>query len=632
MLLPTTPFQAKLGTNYAPSDTEITTINEILIKVDTLAIQLETQMKVLKAKHAAVTSFTASHRALLSPIRRIPADILITIFQLCMESYKKCKMAASESPLLFTRVCHQWRELVIGTPSLWSGISIHFPAYPISYSTHLPLTLDATEEEEELLDVEDNADASTLWKLEECKWKEKMERRTELVKLWLERGRECPLSVCITLNDTLTANPGVKAFTDLLSPICGSASRWAHFDLVCFDPIPSSFQSLTPSQLTQLRSVSVRWKGNKSASPTFPTNSFTNASTLRHLCLDSDSFDASIVNTLTVQWVNLTELSILGPSKYSSHGITPSIALDILNKSPALARCELNLRGEPQGSLPPTGASYRVLLPHLQHLMICESSETPSSNRVFFDSLDVPSLRSLALTSLRFRAMDIGQPEEPSLLRLLRRWGDRIRHIEFGFWRALRVDHLVQALELTPNVEELTVDLTSVDTDSVPLSFFDTYHGSKPLDLPRYKNVVLKNFEVGTNGRPQPLCPNLRVARFSLVDCTEIAAKAVARIVHSRQQEATVGGAIPIESLVIRFKSLPSSKKEGKSTTAAQWCPPSRWRESKLNAPFSDKRTIRVEWRRKQQRASEYATKTRAAFESWWDSDYESQGYRSHKS
>ncbi|KAH6918245.1 hypothetical protein BKA70DRAFT_1246662 [Coprinopsis sp. MPI-PUGE-AT-0042] len=416
-------------------------------------------MKVLKAKHAAVTSFTASHRALLSPIRRIPTDILITIFQLCMESYKKCKMAASESPLLFTRVCHQWRELVIGTPSLWSGISIHFPAYPISYSTHLPLTLDATEEEEELLDVEDNADASTLWKLEECKWKEKMERRTELVKLWLERGRECPLSVCITLNDTLTANPGVKAFADLLSPICGSASRWAHFDLVCFDPIPSSFQSLTPSQLTQLRSVSVRWKGNKSASPTFPTNSFTNASTLRHLCLDSDSFDASIVNTLTVQWVNLIELSILGPSKYSSHGITPSIALDILNKSPALARCELNLRGEPQGSLPPTGAS----------------------NRVFFDSLDVPSLRSLALTSLRFRAMDIGQPEEPSLLRLLRRWGDRIRHIEFGFWRALRVDHLVQALDVD---------------DSVPLSFFDTYHGSKPLDLPRYKNVVLKNFEI----------------------------------------------------------------------------------------------------------------------------------------
>ncbi|KAH6895029.1 hypothetical protein BKA70DRAFT_1319309, partial [Coprinopsis sp. MPI-PUGE-AT-0042] len=193
MLLPATPFQAKLGTNYAPSAIEIVTINDILLKVDEMTAQLERQMEALKAKHAAVSSFAASHRALLSPIRRVPADILTTIFLLCMDSKKECTMTPDESPLLLTRVCHHWRELAINTPSLWADVSVDVPHYPSSYLSFSRFTRDVSEQEEELLDVVDEDEAAAVLEMARGGWQKRIEMRTELVNMWLERGRQCPL-------------------------------------------------------------------------------------------------------------------------------------------------------------------------------------------------------------------------------------------------------------------------------------------------------------------------------------------------------------------------------------------------------------------------------------------------------
>ncbi|KAJ7611681.1 hypothetical protein FB45DRAFT_716777, partial [Roridomyces roridus] len=55
----------------------------------------------------------------LSPVRRLPAEILQTIFLLGSES--------SQTPNVIPvpgQVCRRWRDVVVGTPELWSRISV----------------------------------------------------------------------------------------------------------------------------------------------------------------------------------------------------------------------------------------------------------------------------------------------------------------------------------------------------------------------------------------------------------------------------------------------------------------------------------------------------------------------------
>ncbi|KAH6895019.1 hypothetical protein BKA70DRAFT_1532363 [Coprinopsis sp. MPI-PUGE-AT-0042] len=443
MLLPTTPFHAQLGTNYTPLDAEITTINRILFKVDAMAAELERQIKALKAKQAACSAFTAAHRALISPIRRVPADILTTIFLLCMESYKKSKMVASESPLLFTRVCHQWRELAIGTASLWTNISIRISSYPLFYSAHVPLMHGTTEEQQELLDVEDEGEAGAALELVRDRWKRQIVRRTELVRFWLERGRECPLSVSVTIRDKVSCPPGAKAVSDLLSLICKHASRWMHFDLFCFNPIHNDLLSLVASQLTRLRSFSMKWQdhANRELTSAIPPDAFTNALTSQHLWLH---YPGVISSTLTIQWGKLTELALVEPSSYGARGSTPSVVLAILNSCPALLRCEVNLGDEYGEPLETTMPPYRVLLPHLRRLAVFDTGRCPLKTRAFFDSLDLPSIRSI--TSPRYSTVDAGRSTELPTISLLRRWGTSLRNADFGYSKIHNMAHLIQAL------------------------------------------------------------------------------------------------------------------------------------------------------------------------------------------
>ncbi|KAH6918246.1 hypothetical protein BKA70DRAFT_1246666 [Coprinopsis sp. MPI-PUGE-AT-0042] len=502
-----------------------------------------------------------------------------------MDSNTKCSMTPGESPLLLTHVCHRWRELAISSPSLWASVSINIPSYPSSHLAHGPLMRDATEEEEELLEFEDEVGAAL--DMVRSRWQRAIGRSTELVRLWLKRGRGYPLSVSVILNDKVVSS-GVEAVGDLLSLICEHAPRWTHLDLFY----------------------------DMSVAPTFPPDSFTNATTLRQLCLHSPR---AIFDTLVIQWGNITELSLSGgPSTGIPCGITSSRALAILKNCPALVQCQLYPGDSFQGSLASTQAPYRVLLPHLQRLVISESSQN-SSTRTFFDFLDIPSLHSLALTNLEFRTVGMGPPAEPSHLLLLQRWGDRIRSIEFGYWPMLTVSNLIQALELTPNVEELTVDLSSIGTRHTPL--WQGVH-DRPIDgqlsLHLARKSLLRNFEVGANERPQPLCPNLRSVRFSVSFFGEYCS-----------QSGTAGIA-QLQSLIVRFRSSPY----GGHNAAEEWSPPPRWRESQLNKLCLGERTIGVEWlnivvENSKQRTASRRGSQRADFESWWD--HQSRSYRSYK-
>ncbi|KAE9402002.1 hypothetical protein BT96DRAFT_879853 [Gymnopus androsaceus JB14] len=58
------------------------------------------------------------YSALLSPIRRVPNDVLCVIFGHYCRSYKTAR-----APVKLASICSHWRSVVISTPSLWSNFT-----------------------------------------------------------------------------------------------------------------------------------------------------------------------------------------------------------------------------------------------------------------------------------------------------------------------------------------------------------------------------------------------------------------------------------------------------------------------------------------------------------------------------
>ena len=133
-------------------------------------------------------SAIAEHQAILSPLRSLPDDILLTIFRWCTSSDRKGKdcLSSSRSPWTLSHVCHSWRTLVVASPSLWSNIEI----------------------------VSRDLNTSTPYEKDALSFK---------VGLYAGRSAECDLSVIIISLDIDTHT----AFLDeCFTPLLPTAHRW----------------------------------------------------------------------------------------------------------------------------------------------------------------------------------------------------------------------------------------------------------------------------------------------------------------------------------------------------------------------------------------------------------------------
>ncbi|KAJ6592838.1 hypothetical protein B0H19DRAFT_1055513 [Mycena capillaripes] len=87
-----------------------------------------------------------------APIRRLPREILVEIFKLCEEprewssepilphlleheTKKELRRVAGGDLVSFSEVCTQWRQLVLGTPTLWSKISLDLRCWTFPIET-----------------------------------------------------------------------------------------------------------------------------------------------------------------------------------------------------------------------------------------------------------------------------------------------------------------------------------------------------------------------------------------------------------------------------------------------------------------------------------------------------------------
>ncbi|KAJ7511157.1 hypothetical protein B0H11DRAFT_867379 [Mycena galericulata] len=177
-------------------DAEIARIRQVLVD--------------LRAERATLIAYADGCRSLFSPIRRVPPEILLEIFELCSPPRHRFEGGWFGNPYLtyptdrifmkklqrLTKVCSRWRQLAIGTPSLW---------------TKIELVLD--------------------------RWSD---RRTQLLSSFLERSASLPLTINVRAFRDFVEDDGVG-----LILLAKHSDRW---QTVSFSIFPAAFKFISEAK------------------------------------------------------------------------------------------------------------------------------------------------------------------------------------------------------------------------------------------------------------------------------------------------------------------------------------------------------------------------------------------------
>ncbi|KAJ7681867.1 hypothetical protein DFH06DRAFT_1387727, partial [Mycena polygramma] len=448
------PIKDILHTNVVPSDSECQGIRHLLYssqqQVDELTeelARLETMHKEISRKRRELQQFIDAHLALLSPMRRLPEDLVRAIFMACFPSARNPTLSGKDAPVLLCQICQSWRGTALAMPPLWAAL-------------HLVILK-----------------ASQLQYL------------LERVAIWLKRSGMAPMDISVVVSATCRLDDGIfprppadvdGSISPLLPALVAISRRWRSVDIAVLEYLhaESPLLLLTSSDVPLLETVKIPPGINPRIVPDFTALAFLVTPSLRSLTLPG----SETAPRIPVAWKSLTDLKITR-SRY--HYITSVTALTILRKCPSLQTCEFHIYDAPsdQTSLPPT---EDVFLLRLTHLAI-ERQSTPQ-HETLLGCVTLPNLRSLhytsrdALPAPNFRQL---LPSTPSLesfsinLRALNSdtlLGASCKAVEpthRGYLPAdgLFLDRLTPATGLCPLLESIQLHNLSMTTDETVLRF-----------------------------------------------------------------------------------------------------------------------------------------------------------------
>ncbi|KAF7336510.1 F-box domain-containing protein [Mycena sanguinolenta] len=121
------------GTLSCPScDPSSKKTSKRLTLLDEEIPRLKDRLQELETERTALSESHAQNIRILSPLRRIPAEILGEIFSWSLPSHWDV-LDVRNCPWVLTHVCRRWRAVALSMTSLWSLISVDFetkPQYP----------------------------------------------------------------------------------------------------------------------------------------------------------------------------------------------------------------------------------------------------------------------------------------------------------------------------------------------------------------------------------------------------------------------------------------------------------------------------------------------------------------------
>ncbi|KAJ7709045.1 hypothetical protein B0H17DRAFT_916453, partial [Mycena rosella] len=107
--------------------------SEHLSSLDHQISGLRVRLKQLEEECTAVSRFHTQNEIILSPLRRMPTEVLGEIFSWTLPSVRdavaapdlnRCGFDMGSSPWLLGHISSRWREIALSTPSLWSLVAI----------------------------------------------------------------------------------------------------------------------------------------------------------------------------------------------------------------------------------------------------------------------------------------------------------------------------------------------------------------------------------------------------------------------------------------------------------------------------------------------------------------------------
>ncbi|KAK6996922.1 hypothetical protein R3P38DRAFT_3068501 [Favolaschia claudopus] len=410
------PFAQHLGTNYCPSDDEVLELKNLiaepirqLLTLDEEISQLQRSIEKLQEKRKTLSTYVDEHKALISPIRRIPQDVLSEIFFACLPTHRNCVMSASEAPVLLGRICSSWRALSLATPRLWASLHIAEP------------------------------------RVRSGLYEDKIVQRLEVMKMWLARSGQCPLSISFQCTDYVA--PADDASTGILPhpvpvdvfprEIVSFARRWRHVNFTASLPALLPMATLTAADVPMLESVGLFIH--------FPDENplahfgFLDAPRISDFSAYSGEMSTSRLSPL--RWNLLTNLAV----KLNAWEVPLTIerALELLSSCPRLRTCSFWV-GDPV--IPTNTPDAPVELLHLDTLELSVTIEGSS----FLKKLYAPNLRKFVIrgntqdslpqflrSSISLESLDIEGPHysKTSLLEVLRAVSPTMRHLIIrDFW------------------------------------------------------------------------------------------------------------------------------------------------------------------------------------------------------
>lgn len=315
----------------------------------------------------------------MAPIRRVPSDILRTIFEHCLPTHRNPTMAAIEAPVVLTQVCSSWRSIAITSLRLWAQLHIQFQK----------------EVEDDNFQRGDGQPFAPLQLITSV-----LQDRCHAVHEWLFCSADHPLSISVNYKQPLTNNPNVNSTESpgiddlavtLLNTLLVFSSRWRNFELNVLLSIYHKLESMllahTLPLLTQLRAVvypaTFIWSVNEISPPSIR---LLQAPNLKRISIDYPRFIYLLRPTTQVaRWTNITHASL------SMSTLDDCISL--LKMHPQLIHCTL-LTVVQFGPVDSSTVEDSLCLPHLLSLCISTRSGYKNFTRPLYNIIHSPQLQS----------------------------------------------------------------------------------------------------------------------------------------------------------------------------------------------------------------------------------------------
>ncbi|THU87164.1 hypothetical protein K435DRAFT_782564, partial [Dendrothele bispora CBS 962.96] len=356
---PSSRFHSVLHTNHVPSPLEITEIHDLLRAPEQEIMQIDAEIAKLQSRRVVLDAFVAAHRALLSPIRRIPNEILAEIFVTCLpySSVYHCPTTIDKTPLKFMSICKNWKRVALSTPRLWCR------AYLVGADVEL------------------------------------LKGQIRGIDMWLQRSGELPLSLSIDNH-----HQNGKLLAQVFERCC---SRWRALDLTLTSPTLMELMKAVPKEnMSKLEAVSIRKEAFVDDSPQFTEslNHFLALRSLRALHLyNYATFDHRA--SVGFRWEQLTELTLAPIVRGEGHTLTLLTALDILSRAKNLRSCTMKLTAG-KDAIVQNRTQPAITLPFLHTLdlyLAINLSGVSYANQDdavhIFNRLITPSLKTLTIGS-----------------------------------------------------------------------------------------------------------------------------------------------------------------------------------------------------------------------------------------